>query len=173
MSQDVSSGPDSLSTFQARLDRIENGTQVRPDGVIVGRRGPSRKALKRRRLRLSVLWSVCALFLCGMVTVALSRYWRFQYFGIELASFTDASGVAIDMTAAGLSIFVQAIATKLNTPFYLGAHVAGTTASFFGMHMAVHRFPDFFAETFSMRWLYMVLTSTDPNRFMITIDLGG
>lgn len=157
--------------FQERLARIRQGSQIRPEGVITGPLARPNRAVRGVRLRLGAFWTFSALFFLGVTSVFMARYGRFQVWGIERAEFAALDGVILDLGAAGLSLIVLLAMTKLNTMVAIVAHLAGTFMSFFGMHLAVHRFPDFFGDVFSLRWLFMVLQSTDPNKLMLT--LGG
>ena len=157
--------------FQERLARIRAGCQIEAEDVLGKPRYRPNRAVRGVRLRLGAFWTFSALFLMGMGVVALSRYGRFQIWGMERAELAALDGVIMDLGMAGLSLAVLALVTKLNTLVAIGSYVLGSALSFFGMHIAVHRFPEFFGELFSLRWLFMVIQSTDPNKFMIT--LGG
>ena len=63
-------------------------------------------------------------------------------------------------------VAVIMVTTKLNSWIMAASQVAGAAASFLGMHWAVHRWPEFFAEMFSLQWLFMVMQSTDPEAIL-------
>ncbi len=152
--------------FQERLKRIDQGEQYVAEYLIPKDLRRARKIERQRIIRMGAVLSFLLLFFVGMVSVFLIRYGRFQVFGIDRADLTTLEGLIMDGGGSMLMVVTVMVTTKLNSWIMMLSQVAGAAASFLGMHWAVHRFPEFFADIFSLQWLYMVLRSTDPEMLL-------
>ncbi|MCY4336881.1 MAG: hypothetical protein OXC60_19680 [Litoreibacter sp.] len=151
--------------FQERLNRINRGEQFVADNLVT-KDLYQRRRRRRKQIQASALYSFVLLFMVGMISVMMIRYGRFQIFGIDRADITSLEGMILDGGGSLLMVAVIMVTTKLNSWIMAASQVAGAAASFLGMHWAVHRWPEFFAEMFSLQWLFMVMQSTDPEAIL-------
>ncbi|MEM6407524.1 MAG: hypothetical protein AAF700_03805 [Pseudomonadota bacterium] len=151
--------------FRDRLERINRGEQFVADNLVT-KDLYLRRRRRRKQLRLGAVYTFVLLFCVGMISVMMIRYGRFQIFGIDRADLTSLEGVILDGGGSLLMVVIIMVTTKINSWVMIASQAAGAAASFLGMHWAVHRYPELFAEIFSLQWLFMVIQSTDPEALL-------
>lgn len=154
------------NTFHERLVRIEKGEQFIADAIIPKGFLEARRVKKKKLIRFGAILSVVLVFVTALIGVVMLRYGRYQIFGIDRADLTSLEGVILDGGGSIIMVTIILFVTKLDSMLLVAANVFGALASFLGMHMIVHRFPDLFAEIFSLQWLYLVLQSTEANQIL-------
>jgi len=153
---------DQRKTFAARLERIAAHTGNTNATLHIGMADQlPQAALKRAVLGRakppakpsSVLASPLAL-----VSGAVAWVWAQWALPVLLGS----TELWVALVAAGVGLLLLRLVLGLKGPLMLALQLMGVAFAVFGMHNAVHLWPEAFAALFSPDWVQGVLSNTQP-----------
>ncbi len=160
----------SQQAFADRLSRIENGKQWEPEGVVIVQRKKRVKNRQNKQTASNVMYPITllALILLGVAMVVAARYVRFQVFGMgDPDGGILADHVVMDGIFSLILFFAVRQVANLKSVVLLAATAAGVIAGVLCMHMAVHRFPDLWAQLFGADWVNVVISTTPASWFLL------